>query len=366
MSTATDAPVLVIAPQWVGDAILSLPLIEELAQSHGAVDVLAIESVEAVYHCAPSVRSVISVNFKRGTLELQKRRAIAAELRGQYGIAVILPNSFKSALIPWLARIPVRRGMTGEMRQLLLTDRRNPPDQVNKKRFSMLHHYLQLSDETDERGIEPSGKHRPKMMIDVARQALGQHGLTTNALDDFLDRRILAICPGAEYGPAKQWPAESFAVIVNDWIGQSDSHRVIILGSPADVRISQSIMAHVQDHSRTLNLCGKTKLLEAFAWIAKSTQVVSNDSGLMHAAAALDIPVIGIFGSSDPQHTPPHSPRAQTLSLQLACSPCFKRVCPLGTTACLKTLEPARVIQAINALAADAPAAPREVVHASR
>lgn len=367
LSTDTNGPVVVIAPQWVGDAILSLPLIDQLAQTHSAVDVIALTTVQAVYRCSTSVRSVIAVNFKRGALELQKRRAIAAQCRDRYAAAVILPNSFKSALIPWLARIPVRRGMAGEMRHLLLTDRREPPIQDSGRRPSMLEHYLRLADDAIHTNIDPMGRHRPKMAINTATTngALGHHGLNNNALENFLSCRILAICPGAEYGPAKQWPAASFAAVANNWIKSNDLHRVVILGSNADTATGQMLMKDLHDQSRALNLCGKTELLEAFAWIARSALVVSNDSGLMHAAAALDIPVVGVYGSSDPRHTPPHNNRAAAVSLHLSCSPCFKRVCPLGTTACLNTLQPEQVTATINGLVSGARAAPREAVHAS-
>jgi heptosyltransferase-2 len=346
-ATKQDQTALVIAPQWVGDAIVSIPLIEELAASHQAVDVLATPAVAAVYACCPSVRAVITHPFAHGKLQWGLRRQVAASIRGQYQTAVICPNSMKSALIPWLAGIPVRRGMTGEMRHLLLNDRRKPPQRTDGHRPSMLSHYLMLADTPIQSSdIEPLGKHRPTLTPPVGSAK-------------FNDRHWMVLCPGAEYGPAKQWPAEHFAELAADWLSQSPGHGVKIIGGPKDRDIGLAIESlvlsavsevnHVATNQKLVNLCGVTSLLQAFEEIAQAKLVVSNDSGLMHAAAAFNVPVVGIFGSTDPKHTPPLSMRAQVATLGLACSPCFQRVCPLGTTACLKELKPAQITAMIKA-----------------
>lgn len=352
--------VLVIAPQWVGDAILSLPLIAQLAEHHHPVDVLATPAVQAVYACCPQVRDTITVNFAHGQLQWSLRRKTAQQLRGRYATAVILPNSIKSALIPWMAGIVQRRARPGEFpRRLLLTDCRPlpRPDQdahSPQGRASMLDHYLGLSDQPIAAdAIDRLGEHRPRMVLPAAGQGNAASHVTPNGpVSD--GRALLVICPGAEYGPAKQWPAEHFARVARHWIGLSEQHGVAIVGGPKDVAVANAIEAAVLSKERLRNLAGQTSLLQAFAWIARARAVVSNDSGLMHAAAALDVPVIGIYGSSDPLHTPPHHPDAQALSLRLSCSPCFQRVCPLGTTACLRDLDAERVITALHARAARA------------
>ena len=343
MSTGTDRQVMVIAPQWVGDAILSLPLIAKLATEYTAVDVLATPAVAAVYACTPSVRTVMIEKFAHGKLQWGLRRTVAQKIRNNYQSAVVLPNSFKSALIPWLAGIPVRRGLLGEHRYVVLNDRRLPPPTSDQHRPSMLAQYLLLADQTPSANtIDGMHAHRPRMVIPSTQRRAPQPGL-------------MILCPGAEYGPAKQWPAAHFAQVAVAWLSKNQHHQVAIIGGPKDATIAAAIESLIAQQvvsasltvsvsHRVLQLSGKTELIEAFAWLASADLVVSNDSGLMHAAAALDIPVIAIFGSTDPHHTPPHSEKATILSLGLSCSPCFERVCPLGTTACLKDLPAERVI----------------------
>jgi heptosyltransferase-2 len=363
-STATESRrTLIIASQWVGDAILSLPLLADLQRAGRTLDVLALPSVAAVYRCSPSVQTVHEVAFARGQLQWRLRRRIAKDLCGQYEMAVVLPNSLKSALIPWLAGIPLRRGMVGEARYGLINDRRRQPAPAiqssahsgHAQRAPMIAHYLQLADHprppTD---IDPLGKDQPRLQLpaNVARpKASGP---------------LLALCPGAEYGPAKQWPAEYFAQTAAYWLSQSPQHQVVVLGSPKEQALcdairqqtlitmqsaatagSGPIASGAAPEKRISSLAGQTTLLDAFGWIAIADRVISNDSGLMHAAAAFDTPVIALFGSTDPMHTPPHSHRAEILHLGLSCSPCFERDCPLGTTACLRELMPEQVITRI-------------------
>ena len=343
--TATERDVIVIAPQWVGDAILSLPLIRQLANEYRHVDVLAVPAVRAVYQACPEVCQLRIENFQHGKLQLRDRKKIARELSGRYATAIVCPNSLKSALIPWLARIPVRRGTTGESRYWLINDHRNPVLSGPGKRPSMLHTYLGFADTPmPPQAIDRFGRHRPVLTVSGTVP----------------DTQRLVLCPGAEYGPAKQWPADYFAQVATHWLDQSPAHTVVIVGGPKDISIGNEIeglavQGDVKKQARLINLCGKTRLEEAFAEIAKAGQVVSNDSGLMHAAAALDVPVIAVFGSTDPHHTPPHSSKATVLSLGLSCSPCFQRTCPLGTTACLKDLQPDRVINALAGVRAAQP-----------
>jgi heptosyltransferase II len=333
--------VLVIAPQWVGDAILSLPLIEQLARHYDQVDVLAVPAVEAVYRCCPAVRRLRVEPFAHGRLQLGLRRKIARAIKGVYQTAVVCPNSLKSALIPWLAGIPIRRGTTGESRYWLVNERRDSPEQGPGKRPSMLGIYLGFADRPlPATAIDPFGAHRPRFTLpDDLPAAVPNPGR-------------LVLCPGAEYGPAKQWPASYFAQVARDWLSRNPQHSVCLVGGPNDIAVGDRIAGLIRHDialvgQRLINRCGKTSLLEAFQEIASAGYVVSNDSGLMHAAAALDIPVIALFGSTDPHHTPPHSSKAVVLSLHLSCSPCFKRTCPLGTTACLHDLGPERVISAL-------------------
>ncbi len=351
-SRAIERNALVIAPQWVGDAILSLPLIKQLASEYDAVDVLAVPAVRAVYECCPHVRALHTEKFEHGRLQLGLRRQVARRLRSCYQTAVVCPNSLKSALIPWLAGIPIRRGTTGESRYWLINDRRDPVQSGPGKRPSMLQTYLGFADHpVPAQKINAFDEHRPVLKVSGTVP----------------DTRCLVICPGAEYGPAKQWPADYFAQVAHYWLEQSPGNRVCVIGGPKDIEAGLEIERLIARDApmaaqRLLNRCGKTSLHEAFEEVAKASIVVSNDSGLMHAAAALDVPVIALFGSTDAHHTPPHSSKATVLTLGLSCSPCFQRVCPLGTTACLRDLRPEKVVSVLAA----ARAAQHEALPASR
>jgi heptosyltransferase-2 len=347
----------------VGDAILSLPLLADLQRAGRTLDVLALPSVAAVYRCSPSVQTVHEVAFSRGKLQWRLRRRIASDLRGQYEMAVVLPNSLKSALIPWFAGIPLRRGMIGEARYGLINDRRKPPARPiqssapsgRAQRAPMIAHYLQLADHPRQPAdIDPLGNDRPRLT------------LPANLALPVASGPLLVLCPGAEYGPAKQWPAEYFSQTAALWLSRSPRHQVVVLGSPKEQALSDAIRQQTlvmmqsaatagsgptdsgaADGKRISSLAGQTTLLDAFRWIAIADHVISNDSGLMHAAAALDTPVIALFGSTDPTHTPPNSDRAEILHLDLPCGPCFKRRCPLGTTACLRDISPFQVLTRI-------------------
>ena len=321
-----------------------------------------IPAVAAVYTCCAEVRTVITIPFVRGKLQWSLRYRTAKSIRDRYTTAIILPNSLKSALIPWLARIPVRRARPGEApRRLLLTECRPLPTELPQgttRRPSMLDQYLGLADSgLVGTSVNHISEHRPRMTLPVNLK-LTDARASKIAPKVMQSTNLLAICPGAEYGPAKQWPPEYFAKVANEWCARSEDHAVVILGGSNDVKISDEIIEQVQCINRVANLVNQTSLIEAFACIARARAVVSNDSGLMHAAAALAVPVVGIYGSSDPQHTPPHYHRARTLWLQLSCSPCFQRCCPLGTTACLRDLDPSRVITALNALIVPSEASP--------
>ena len=336
---------LVVAPSWIGDAVLSHPLLVRLAQAApgGAIDVLAPAWVLPVYRRMPEVAATIASPFGHGELRLAARRRFARGL-GRYDRAILLPNTIKSALIPWHARIPVRTGYRGEMRYGLLNDLRR----LDEAGLPLIvERYAALAQPAGEPLRRPLPA--PRLAVDArAREAtLARHGLDARS-------PVAVLAPGAEYGPAKRWPARHFAALAKALAARGS--QVWLLGSARDAPVAAEVQA--LSGGACVDLAGRTSLDEAIDLLSIASRVVTNDSGLMHVAAALDRPMAAIFGSSSPAFTPPLSPRARVISLKLACSPCFARVCPLGHTNCLETLAPEQVLAAIFDSAG--PSRPRE------
>lgn len=331
---------LVISPQWIGDAVMTEPLLRRLHARGEQITVGALPWVAPVYRAMPQVREVIEFPFAHGGLQLKARRVLAKRIAGQFDTAYVLPNSLKSALLPLLAGIPKRIGYLGEARIGLLTHRLKNP--AKGKRPPMVAFYSALSGDTDLDADRPVLTMPP---ADVAR-ALTELGLQGGA--------YVVFAPGAEYGPAKRWPAEHFSALA-----QSLNVPVVLLGSGKEAALCEEIATPVNalQAGKCLNFAGKTTLVQALCAIAAARQVVSNDSGLMHVAAAFGVPQVAIFGSSSPLHTPPLSDHAAVLWLKndpdyqppLDCAPCFERECPLGHTRCLKDISAERVLQALRA-----------------
>lgn len=326
---------LVVAPSWVGDAVLSQPLLARLKARDpaGALDVLAPAWAFPVFRRMPEVRAALALPFGHGELRLGARRAFAKSLP-RYDRAVVLPNSLKSALVPWHAGIPERVGYRGEWRYGLLTDVRVLDEQAMPLLVDRFAALAQPAGEPLERPVPA-----PRLRADAAslEATLAKHGLAGEG-------PVLALCPGAEYGPAKRWPARHFAEVAR--VHAAKGWRVWLLGSAKDAPVTAEIAALAGPGPR--DVAGRTNLEEALDLLSAATRVVSNDSGLMHIAAAFDRPMAAIFGSSSPGYTPPLSPKARIVTLGLSCSPCFKRDCPLGHTDCLEKLEPARVLAALD------------------
>jgi heptosyltransferase II len=339
---------LVIAPQWIGDAVMSEPLMRALCQRGHRLTVLALPWVAPVYRAMPDVAEVIEAPFQHGGLQWRARRAMADRLRGQFDNAYVLPNSLKSALLPWMAGIGHRLGRLGESRYGLINVRwPNPP---RGARPPMVDFYLALAREPGALSVhpDPTSLPEPRLRVEPAltQAAMQRLGLKAGAYGVF--------APGAEFGPAKRWPAKHYATLAARLGGT-----VVLLGSPKEAQAAQAIASDVPaGAARMVNLIGQTSLAEAFGLIAQASWMVSNDSGLMHVAAALKVPQVALFGSSSPLHTPPLSPRARVLWLKqdpayeppLDCAPCFERTCPLGHLRCLHDLGPERVVVALQSL----------------
>ncbi len=326
--------ILIIAPSWVGDCMLMQPMLHRLLQRYpGArIDVLAPPWTEKLLRHMPEVHDVIINPFPHGDFEFSARRRLGMQLRNeQYNKAIVLPNSWKSALIPFFANIPMRTGYIGEMRYGLLNDARK----LNKKQLPlMVERFVQLAEAPLSENTLPLTPPQLAVTETERQQALAKYDLT-------LDKPVAVFCPGAEYGPAKRWPAHYYAELAQ--LLRAQGYAVWLIGSPKDKEVADKIVALGNEPCR--NLCGVTDLAEAIALLSYADVVVSNDSGLMHIAAALNRPMAAIFGSSSPQFTPPLSDQAQILKLDLPCSPCFKRECPLGHFNCMIKIPPKEVLR---------------------
>ena len=333
--------ILIIAPNWIGDAVMTEPLISQLKKNNpnSQIDVLATPWVASIMKAIPAVDQIITADFQHGALQWNERKALAKQLANSaYTHAYVLPNSFKSALIPWLAKIPRRIGYQGEMRWGLINQALKNPSRSHRPPMSS--HYFALSGQTSSEVPQPHLS-LPEAIIDQSQQTL--QNIQAH-------QELYVLCPGAEYGPAKQWPIEHFGNLAKQLIQTKQNSLVLILGSKKEFSIGSDI-ANISNHpDRVINWCGQTSLEDAMAAISNATAVISNDSGLMHIAAAFRRPQVAIFGSSDPRHTPPLSKLASIHWLHLECSPCFKRTCPLGHLKCLVDIEVKDVLNSVNQL----------------
>jgi len=338
--------ILVIAPNWIGDAVSTQPLLANLKvlYPNSKIDILASHWVAPIYRACSEVHEVIEAKFEHKKLQWNIRKQLAKEIEAKnYQACFVLPNSFKSALIPWLANIPFRIGYRGEMRFGLINSALDNPSKVNRP--PMVEHYLALSELLKDDGSPPFAKLVPRLNVSTsATQSVENKLQNANISDDF----IYVMCPGAEYGPTKRWPTEHFAALAQKLIAENPSIQIVILGSKSDHVLAQEITSQVKQTDKIHNWCGNTSLDEAIALIGMSKAVISNDSGLMHIAAALETPQVAIFGSSDPAHTPPLSNKAKVIWLNMPCSPCHKRICPLGHLRCLKDILPEQVLATLN------------------
>jgi len=328
---------LVVGPSWVGDTVISQVLLQLLKQQHptAQIDYLAPPWTLPLLTRMPEVRQGILNPFGHGALQLGARRRLGLELRaGQYDQALVLPNSWKSALPPWFAGIPLRTGFRGEARWGLLNDLRTLDPQALPQ---MADRFAALAFSAGT--ALPLPLPRPALHSTTAQQ---QQLLARLGIDP--SKPAVAFCPGAEYGPAKRWPERHFAALAR--LLAARGYAIWLVGSPKDHAVAETIAQDAQ--GLCINLCGKTDIAEATDLLAAARLVVTNDSGLMHVAAAVGRPVIALYGSSSPLFTPPLSADARIVTLNVECSPCFKRVCPLGHLKCLNDLAPERVFAEID------------------
>lgn len=323
--------ILIVAPSWIGDAILSEPLVSLLREpfEDPTVDVLAPPWCAPVYARMRGIRRVVESPFAHGKVALAARRRLARELAGaHYTHAFVLPNSWKSALVPFLARIPKRVGYRGEGRWGLLTDARRLDTRAIPR---LVDRFAALAVAPGTLVPTPPA---PVLVADVANRAAAARSLRLRT-----DRPTVILCPGAEFGPAKRWPPNYFAELAAMFL--RDGLQVWIVGSPNDRVAADAVRQSLGENvDRVRDLTGSTDLGTAIDLLSLASLVVANDSGLMHAAAAVGVPVVALFGSSSPVYTPPLSPVARVAKIDIACSPCFQRECPLGHFRCMRDLKP--------------------------
>ena len=324
--------ILVVAPSWIGDTILAQPLLTLLKrQPEVRIEVLAADWSAPLLERMDEVDAVIINPFRHGEFNFGARRALGHRLaNADYSAAYVLPNSWKSALVPFFARIPRRIGYQGEARFLLL-NQRHALDIVRHPQ--LVQRYAALAGPLS--GTLPA----PRLNSTVEQQRAAR-----SALNLPLEGTPIVFCPGAEYGPAKRWPAPHFATLAKQVA--TTQQPVWLIGSARDAAVGDAIAADAG--GTALNLCGRSTVEQAIDLIASARCVVSNDSGLMHVAAALERPLVALYGSSSPGYTPPLSSKASIVSRNLSCSPCFKRDCPLGHFHCMTGITPAQVAELIR------------------
>lgn len=335
----TSPRILVVGPAWVGDMVMAQSLFKTLKQKQPdcQIDVLAPAWTFSLLDRMPEVTQAIEMPLGHGKLGLHQRITLGRSLRdNRYDQAILLPNSWKSALTPFFARIPVRTGYIGECRWGLLNDTRR----LDKELLTMtVQRFVAL-------GHKPGATEPPKYPAPQLRivesdrdQVIAKFAINT-------DKTILGLCPGAEYGPAKRWPAAAYAQVANHYLEQG--WQVWLFGSEKDSQVCAEINTITEQ--QCVDFSGRTTMAEALDLMSLVNRFVTNDSGLMHVAAALNKPLVAIYGSSDPGFTPPIHDLAKVISLGLECSPCFERECPLGHTNCLNNIPPKQVISELASL----------------
>lgn len=335
--------VLVVGPAWIGDMMMAQSLFKllKIRNPKVQIDVLASGWTRLLLACMPEINHVIDMPLGHGALGLQERYRLGKSLRDKhYEQAILLPNSLKSALIPFFAKIPLRTGWRGEMRYGLLNDLRV----LDKNKYSlMVQRYLALALPANAR--LPEVFPYPELVLANEDRA---HLLTKFTLH--LQRPLLILCPGAEYGSSKRWPENYFAEVAAEKI--RDGWQVWLLGSAKDHPVAETIRAQLSVDAReySFNLAGTTNLGEALSLMACADAVLSNDSGLMHIAAALQKPLVVVYGSTSPDFTPPLAKQVKIVKNKIECSPCFERECPKVHHKCLQELMPAQVLNALAEL----------------
>lgn len=319
--------ILVIGPAWVGDMVLSQALYIELKKNapDAVIDVMGPSWSLPIVARMPQIRRGIELPLGHGQFGLLQRWRLGKSLRGQYDQIIVLPRTFKAALIAFAARAPIRTGFKGELRSWMLTDARKRPKLSTVARFLS----LGVDDNAKAPAIEKPHLNHCQDKGREQLQALGCDGA----------KPVVVMAPGAEFGSAKRWPASHYARLAD--LLAAEGMQSLVVGSPADAAVAEQIVAEA--NTTVFNACGKTSLDSVVDVIAACDSAVTNDSGLMHIAAATGRPLVAVYGSTSPALAFPISDRVNIEKLDLDCMPCAERDCPLQHHNCMQELSPQRV-----------------------
>jgi len=342
--------ILVIGPSWVGDMMMSQSLYRTLKAAHpdAQIDVMAPAWCRPLLARMPEVNEALAMPLGHGALEIGERRRLGKSLRARgYDRAYVLPNSFKSALVPFFAGIRQRVGWRGEMRYGLLNDMRV----LDKPAFPlMVERYVALAYDKDR---IKSARDLPQPLLWPQLQVSAEEKAATAAAFALNDQRpAIGFCPGAEFGPAKRWPHYHYAALAQQLIEQGK--QIILFGSAKDHATGEQILQTLPEAARPFcrNLAGETQLEQAVILLAHCHAVVSNDSGLMHIAAALNRPLVALYGPSSPDFTPPLSQQARVVRLITGYHKVRKGDAEQGYHQSLIDITPARVMAELDNLLA--------------
>lgn len=333
------AKYLIVGPSWVGDMVMANSLFKQIHQNdqHAIIDVIGPAWSASILARMTEVRKAITLDTKHGEWGIATRRKLGISLRSEkYDKAIVLPRSWKSALVPFFANIRHRVGFHGEQRFLLLNERRKlDKTTLNQtvKRFTSLG--LPIDQAYPPKAINIP---QPKLIVSKSNQTKLYKTLSLDS-----QKPVACLMPGAEFGPSKQWPLTHFKETAQKLIKLG--YQVWVLGSPKDTSDGKKIIDGLGEHA--FNLCGKTQLVDTVDLLYAAEFAISNDSGLMHVAAAVGIHIHGIYGSTSENFTPPLTTKSTIHNLHLDCSPCFKRACPLGHTNCQHKLQPKMVLKKV-------------------
>ena len=320
----TSPNILVILPSWIGDTIMSQSLLFELKRIHHNcnIDVIARPYISELIDLIPEINKKFFLDVKHGSFGLSARLNLVKEIKkNKYSDVYILPNSFKAAIIPWLAGIPNRIGYATEFRKMLLTEKYK----YKKRERTMVERYLHLIN------CKYNTQIQPKLKISDQYQSL--------IIERFkikVNQKIIMLCPDAEYGNAKKWPIDHWLSLAK--LFRKKNFSVFFLGKDNSIN---KYISHEEELKDVRSLIGQTSLLDVVYLLSIANLTISNDSGLMHIAGSVDSKIIAIYGSSSPIYTPPLIPEegGEFIYKNLSCSPCFKRECPLSHLNCLRSIS---------------------------